>query len=248
MMADDAPSMDATDSDALRRELAAVIPCYNAGDRVHPVVDRVCKELDHVVVVDDGSTDGAPQRLDTDPIRLITFAQNRGKGHALLAGFAAAIEEPKVTGVAVLDADGQHDPRTLPELYRAFRTEQADLVIGTRRIDPAHMPWKSRFGNTMTVAITAAILGRRIDDTQSGYRIHSRRFVEAILASVTGGRYETEMEILVKAIREGYRIVSVPIATIYEPGNRSSHFHALRDSFLVYKRLFSAAFRGSASK
>ena len=58
-----------------------------------------------------------------------------------------------------------------------------------------------------------------------------------------GGRYETEMEIIVKAIREGYAIHSEPIATIYEAGNASSHFHKIRDSFLIYRRLLATAWR-----
>ena len=87
------------------------------------------------------------------------------------------------------------------------------------------------------------LLRQPIPDTQSGYRIHSRRFVEDVLATIPGGRYETEMAILVKAAREGYRLVSEPIRTIYEEGNRSSHFNRLRDSYRIYRTFLLSAFR-----
>ena len=76
--------------------------------------------------------------------------------------------------------------------------------------------------------------------------MHSRRFLEDVIETVEPGRYETEMAILVKAVREGYRVHAEPIATRYEEGNPSSHFNKLRDSWLIYRRLFKAAFKRKA--
>ncbi|MBI3117071.1 MAG: glycosyltransferase family 2 protein, partial [Candidatus Hydrogenedentes bacterium] len=177
------------------------------------------------------------------PITLVSLGTNRGKGHALLAGFRKALEWEGVRAVAVLDADGQHNPSELPRLYEAFQRDDASLVIGARQFDQGHVPWRSRFGNTLTVRLTGLLLGRRLPDTQCGFRLLARPFVQEVLGSVAGGRYETEMEIVVKAIREGYTVSSVPIATIYEAGNVSSHFHKVRDSFLIYTRLLRACAR-----
>jgi len=227
----------------MRASLAAVVPCYNAGERVRPVVERLLRHLDHVIIVDDGSTDGAPEALRDLPVRVLRQEHNRGKGHALLTGFAEALDIPAIQAVCVLDADGQHDPDELPQLFAAFLEGEADLVIGSRMFHGGHVPWRSRFGNTLTIRLTALLLGQRLPDTQCGYRILSRRFAEAVVQEVRGGRYETEMEIIVKAIRGPWRVVTPPIATIYEAGNPSSHFHKVRDSFLVYARLFRAATR-----
>ncbi|HIJ66546.1 MAG TPA: glycosyltransferase family 2 protein [Candidatus Hydrogenedentes bacterium] len=223
--------------------LAAVVPCYNAGDRVRGVVAELAALLEHVFVVDDGSTDGAVADLRDFPAEIITFPENRGKGHAMLEGFRAALAIPAVRCVAILDADGQHDPAELGRLYRAFEDNDADLVIGSRVFDQQHVPWRSRFGNKLTIAVTARLLGQRIPDTQSGYRLHSRRLLENVVATLTGGRYETEMAILVKALQEDYTVVPVPIQTIYEKGNPSSHFNNLRDSLRIYSSLFHGAFR-----
>jgi glycosyltransferase involved in cell wall biosynthesis len=231
-----------TQSDTERpNDIVAIVPCYNAGARVRPVVEGILEHIDHVTVVDDGCTDDSMATLSDLPADIVSLPENRGKGHALLAGFQAALKNPDTACVCVLDADGQHDPRELPRLYAAFRETGADLVIGSRVFDGAHVPLRSRFGNKVTVTVTALLLRHHLPDTQSGFRLLSRPFVESILTTVEGGRYETEMEIIVKAIREGRKTVPIPISTIYETGNASSHFRKFHDSFRIYTRLLRAA-------
>lgn len=220
--------------------VAALIPCFNAGDRLRGVVDRLRPLVETILVVDDGSTDGAVDAVADDVAEVIRFDTNRGKGHALLAGFEAALKRPEVICVVTLDADGQHDPAEIPRLIEVFHAEEADLVIGARTFEGHSVPWRSWFGNTLTALLIRLALGRRISDTQSGFRVHSRRFVEGVVATVPGGRYDTEMGIVLNAVREDYRLVTVPIRTIYEAGNPTSHFHKLRDSWLIYRRLFGA--------
>jgi glycosyltransferase involved in cell wall biosynthesis len=218
--------------------VAVVVPTYNVGDLVLGVARRVIAAGFRAIVVDDGSTDGGTRGLEGLPVTVVRLTPNRGKGHAILAGFAKALEDPAVEAVAVLDADGQHDPAELPRLCAAFRAHGADLLIGSRDFGHAGVPFRSRFGNVLTARLLGWLLGVRVPDTQSGYRILSRRFAEAVLREVPGGRYETEMAIVGLAIRGGYRIASESIRTIYEPGNRTSHFRKLSDSWRVYRTLF----------
>lgn len=227
----------------MRAEIAAVVPCYNAGNRVRPVLEHVCGLLDHVILVDDGSSDGCVHPLRNLPVNIVHFRENQGKGHALIAGFREALRLPEIAGVCVIDADGQHDPGDLIKLFEAFQCEKADLLIGSRIFDGVKVPWRSRFGNKLTIQLTALLLGRRLPDTQCGFRILSRRYAQRVVDSVRGGRYETEMEILVRALREGFTVASTPIATIYEEGNPSSHFRKIQDSVLVYSRLLRAVMR-----
>ena len=229
---------------AMQRSVAAIVPCYNAGHRVRPVLDDLLTVLEHVIVVDDGSTDRLQEAIEGLDVELVAFPQNRGKGYALLAGFEKALTLEGVTCVLTLDSDGQHDPKEIPRLYQAFRESGAGLVIGSRVFDEEQVPWRSRFGNKFTIWLTGVLLGKRLPDTQSGYRLHSVAFVKHIVDTVPGGRYETEMEILVRAVRDGFDAVPVPIQTIYEEGNESSHFNALRDSLLIYRKLIKASLAG----
>ena len=219
--------------------LAVVVPCYNAGARVLPVATQLASMCDRVIIVDDGSTDGAIEPLRESPILIESFPKNSGKGHALLHGCRIALDDPTVTCVACLDADGQHDPAELPNLYAQFEKEGADFVIGSRQFGETHVPWRSRFGNETTVRIAGRVLGRRLPDTQSGYRLLSRRYLEAELPRIRPGRYETEMEMLARAVLGGYTVVPVPIATLYETGNPSSHFGKIRDSYRVISTLLN---------
>ena len=140
----------------------AIIPCFNAGGRVRPVVEAVLRQVPSLIVVDDGSTDGSPATLEGLPLRMVRLPQNRGKGHALLAGLRAALEEVAVQRFILLDADGQHDPAEIPGLLTAAEAQDADLLIGARVFNGQAVPWRSRFGNTVTVSVTALLLGRRL--------------------------------------------------------------------------------------
>ncbi len=223
--------------------LAAVVPCYNAGHRVVPVVEKLLGVLDKIVVVDDGCTDGCIEPLRPLPIRIEAAAENQGKGHALLLGIRAALEDPAVQAVCLVDADGQHDPAEIPALYTAFTEEGADLVIGVRTFSEHHVPWLNRAGNRLTTRFADLVLGCHLPDTQCGFRLLSRRFAEDALRTVRGGRYQTEMEMVVRAVRGKFHVVHVPITTIYEDGNPSSHISLLRDPLLIYGRLLASAWR-----
>ncbi|MCX5758611.1 MAG: glycosyltransferase family 2 protein, partial [Candidatus Hydrogenedentes bacterium] len=195
------------------------------------------------IVVDDGSTDGCTAPFASMPLTLISFPKNRGKGFALLAGFRAALETPSVEAVVVVDADGQHDPSEIPALCQAWEESGADLVIGARTFERGKVPLRSWLGNVTTVRVTAWLFGMHLPDTQSGFRLHGRRFLEAVLESVPGGRYETEMAIVLKALREQYAVATIPIRTVYEAGNPTSHFRRLYDSLLIYRTIATAWLR-----
>ncbi len=236
------PSDHENDNHTLRKDAVVVIPCFNAGYRLKGAVENALAQVEHVIIVDDGSTDGCMDAVAGLPVQTIVFQKNRGKGHALIEGIRKALESEGTEVVALMDADGQHDAAELPGLYQRFWSEGADLLIGARTFDRERVPWRSRFGNKVTVWVMGVLCGRRLPDTQCGFRLLSPRFARQFVDKVPGGRYETEMRMLLLAIREGFHIVSTPIATLYEPGNVSSHFRKIRDSFRIYWALMQNVF------
>lgn len=225
----------------LKRTVVVVIPCYNTGDRILSVLSKVCDLVNRVIVVDDGSTDGCTENVTQfHQVQTISFNKNRGKGYALIAGIAHALSLADVSAIALMDADGQHNPAELPQLYAEFIVKGVDLLVGERQLDKAKTPWRSRFGNTITRWITSKLFCCPLKDTQCGYRVLSPRFARDFIDNVPGGRYETEMLMILYALNQGYVLKSAAIATLYEPGNKSSHFRKVRDSYRIYRTLWQA--------
>jgi glycosyltransferase involved in cell wall biosynthesis len=228
--------------------LAIVIPAYNAGDSLATLLDDVNSVLSNsnmsavsVFVVNDGSTDNSINQISSFQINLLHHKVNKGKGASLKTAYLEAMKNDSINCVAVLDADGQHNPEELPRLFHEFQRQQADFLIGSRVFSGQQVPFRSWFGNKVTQIISAVLLGKWLPDTQSGYRLISRKYLENELPKIRGGRYETEMEMIAKAIRGNYKLVSVPIQTLYEEGNPSSHFRVVRDSIRIYSTLLKMA-------
>jgi glycosyltransferase involved in cell wall biosynthesis len=202
--------------------VAALIPAYHAAAHVGEVLLRLAA-LDpapDVLVVDDGSRDATAEVARQFGARVLSFAANRGKGHALLAGFAALGDYDAVVS---LDADGQHPPECLPDLVRAAEAG-ADLVLGRRARSP-DMPPSRRFANGFSSGWTTWLAGQTVSDSQCGYRLHRREVLAH--TPLTPGRYEVETEMVVRAARLGFRLAEVEVPTVY--GEEKSQIHPLRD-------------------
>jgi glycosyltransferase involved in cell wall biosynthesis len=202
-------------------EVVALIPAYNADRFVGDVVRRARTHVP-VVVVNDGSTDRTLAEAAAAGATVIDQQPNQGKGAALKRGFRALLEQG-VAAVITLDADGQHDPDEIPLFVEKFRATGADLIIGER--DFSKMPLVRRASNTVGRTAFSWAMGRRIRDNQSGYRLLSRRLTEAVLGSAERG-YEFEMDMIVVAVKRGWRIDGVPIRTIY--GEETSHIKPMQ--------------------
>jgi hypothetical protein len=104
------------------------------------------------------------------------------------------------------------------------------------------MPPKSKFGNNTARLLFFLGTGLRVADAQCGFRLFSRRLAEALVAAVSWKRYETEAEILFKAVAFGFRVETLEIPTIYFDGNKHTHFEPFRDSMRVFAVLSHSAF------
>ena len=228
--------------------VCCIIPCYDLAGICGPVVQAAVGFADKVIAVDDGSRDGTAQVLRTvaerNPgrVEVLTLPTNRGKGVALLQAFRRAAETGEFEIVVTLDGDGQHRPEDIPRLVRVMREGQHALVIG-ERLAPEKMPLRSRLGNTLTAFLMKWLHPNAPTDTQSGFRAFRMAFVREIVGAINGGRYETELKILLLALQRHRRIGSVTIPTIYLDGNRLSHFRPLRDSWRIYRTLLRWDFR-----
>jgi glycosyltransferase involved in cell wall biosynthesis len=220
-------------------DLAAVIPAYNAGPHLAGVIDRVARWVprDRIVVVDDGSTDDTAAVAAAAGVALEAHGVNRGKGAAIRSGIARA-DALGVTWAILLDADGQHNPDEVPAFMARAAENDSDMVVGNRLEAHEDMPWLRLATNHVTSGVVSMLAGRRVPDSQNGYRLirlaHFRTF------SLTTSRYEIESEMIIRAGRAGARIDSVPVETIY--GDERSFINPFVDTYRFLRMVAKSFF------
>lgn len=166
-------------------------------------------------------------------VHLLRHAVNLGKGAALRTGMNYALcEVPQAVGVVTADADGQHHPEDILRVAAALHDRPDHLVLGARLFE-GRIPLRSRIGNAVTRTVFRLLVGEDLRDTQTGLRGIPRALLPELLKSTSRG-YEFELEMLISAKHNGWPVFEQPIRTIYEPGNKSSHFNPLLDSIKAY--------------
>jgi glycosyltransferase involved in cell wall biosynthesis len=217
--------------------LAVVIPAYRPSAGLVDLVRSIAGRIGPIVIVDDGS---GPEFAATfaaaagcPGVELLRHAVNLGKGAALKTAFNLVLcAMPDVAGVVTADADGQHHPEDIEGVAATLAANPAALVLGARNFGE-DVPLRSRFGNIMTRGVMHALLGRRITDTQTGLRGIPASLLPRLMR-VESNRYEYELEMLIAAHQLSIPILERPIRTIYEQGNKSSHFNPIVDSMKIY--------------
>jgi glycosyltransferase involved in cell wall biosynthesis len=231
----------------IRSQTAAVIPAYQDEKHIGDIVRRTRKQLDHVLVVDDGSTDHTAQRAREAGAEVITHDQNRGKGEAIKTGLThwLAVESPsrgaadgldrQVTWVSLLDSDGQHLPEEIDRfLTAAASSTQPTFLIGNRMNNLAGMPFIRRVVNRYMSRQISRVCNQKIPDTQCGFRMLDHQLIPQLLGG--GDRFDYDTEVLIIASRKGYRVESVPITTVYT--DQVSKIRPLRDALRFLKLMW----------
>ena len=215
----------------MQRQLrgTAVIPAYNEAATIRDLALRTLEQVPDLVVVDDGSTDETASQVADLPLTLIRHPQNRGKAASLWSGMQAALQAGS-DFVITLDGDGQHAPEDIPRLVAAHRAHPEHIVIGARLQNREAAPTIRRFANDFADFWISWAAGRRIRDTQSGFRLYPTPLLRRIRVSHDKAHgFVFESEILIEAARIGFGCHPVPIAACYPPQARRSHFRPLAD-------------------
>lgn len=212
------------------RELGCIVvmPTYNNAGTLARVIGDVLQYAEDVLVVNDGSTDATQSILEQiDGIRIHSYAENRGKGHALKCGLKLAYEWGFRYALTI-DSDGQHYADDIPAFIERIEQVPDSLLIGARNLTADNMPSKNTFANRFSNFWYRVETGQRLEDTQSGFRLYPLRKLQNIRFLTT--RYEFEVEIIVRAAWRGVRVENLPIKVYYPPQEeRVSHFRPLRD-------------------
>jgi glycosyltransferase involved in cell wall biosynthesis len=195
-------------------KIYVVIPAFNEESVIQAVIREVqAAGYQNIIVVDDGSADNT-QAKAAELIGKFALKHkiNRGKGGATKTGIEAA----KLLGaeiIVTIDGDGQHDPRDIEKLIRPIIKNECDVVLGTRLVNPAGMPWYKIIANHIGNFFTWWLFGLWVTDSQSGFRAYSLEAAEKI--NTRADRYEYDSEVIREIYIYKLKFAEVPIAVRY---------------------------------
>ncbi len=209
-------------------KVCVIIPTYNNAGTLAGMIADVGRFTQHIIVVNDGSTDNTPQIVQSYPfVQFISYPVNVGKGWALRKAFKHAAAKNYDYAITI-DSDGQHFANDLPFFIDKLEKAPNAIIIGSRNMDQASIPGKSSFGHKFSNFWFKVETNLNCPDTQSGFRLYPLQLLKDI--NFITRKYEFEIEVLVRAAWKGVAIDSVPVTVYYAPKEtRVSHFRPFLD-------------------
>jgi hypothetical protein len=205
----------------LEAELSVVIPSYNGGAELGPVVAHLTRVLDgipaEIIVVSDGSTDDTTrvgERAGVRGLRVLHYPHRIGKGHALRVGLA----EARGRYVAFMDGDGDIDPEGLRPFLTLMDLYHPDVVLGSKRhpLSEVTYPPLRRAMSWSYHKVTRVLFRVNVRDTQTGLKLIRRDVLAAVLPQMFEKRYAFDLEFLVVARLMGFtRVFEAPVKLDY---------------------------------
>lgn len=212
-------------------KVCILLPTYNNHQTINEVIRASLLQTSHVIVINDGSTDNTLELIKDEPVQIVTYDQNKGKGYALRKGFKYAIGEGYDYAITI-DTDGQHYPADCINFLKELENNREALMIGSRDLNHQNVPSKSTFGRRFSNFWFKVETGKNMPDTQSGFRLYpifkykdSKFFTR---------KYEFEIEIIVRSAWQNIPIMAVPIDVFYPTREeRITHFRPFKDFFRI---------------
>lgn len=210
------------------KKCCVLIPTFNNCHTIKKVIDDCLIYTNHILVVNDGSTDHTSEILKTyKNINIINHTVNQGKGKALRTGFEQALQLGYSYAIT-LDSDGQHFAKDIPLFLQKIDTNPNAIIIGDRNMNQEGIPSKSSFGNKFSSFWYQIETGYKLPDTQSGFRLYP--LVPLSKLHFYTKKFEFEIEVIVRGAWHGLEILPLPISVYYAPaGERISHFRPFKD-------------------
>jgi len=209
-----------------------IIPTYNNAATLADVIRDVSRYTDHIIVVNDGSTDNTREIIQSFPVvQPVSYEKNKGKGWALRQAFKYAAGKGYKYAISI-DSDGQHFAKDLPLFLDKIEESPNSIIIGARNMNQTSVPGGSSFGNKFSNFWFKVETGINSPDTQSGYRLYPLDPLKMMRFFTR--KYEFEIEVLVRAAWKGVAVASVPVTVYYAPKEeRVSHFRPYKDFFRI---------------
>jgi glycosyltransferase involved in cell wall biosynthesis len=224
----------------IENNIIVLMPCFNEEARVGKVLSEVRKAATNaeIVVIDDCSSDGSANAARRNGATVLSHFCNLGYGAALQTGYKYALSRD-FQAVIQLDADGQHDPESIPALSAMILQDKADLCLGSRHLSAASdkTPAIRRAGQKIFALAIRLFGGPALTDPTSGFQALNRKAVTLFANDVFPCDYP-DSDVMLMAHYAGLRIKEIPVRMFSRSGGVSIH-SGLKPLYYGIKMLFS---------
>ena len=202
-------------------KIAIGLPAFNEEKNIGKIIAQLLDKSYSVIVCNDGSSDSTGIIAEKMGAIIINHKKNLGYGAAIGSIFKKAKDE-KFDILVTFDSDGQHRISDIEKMIEPIKNKTADIVIGSRFTEDgkADMPKYRKIGIKVITNLVNSQTGKKITDSQSGFRSYSSEVLSQMNLSEKGMGVSTE--ILIKANKQKLKIIEIPITILYE-GETSTH-------------------------
>lgn len=239
-----------TDPDKKRLVIDVLIPALNEEETVGDVLRGLresSQPLRHLVLIDNGSTDETAARA-TEAGAVVLKEPRRGYGAACLRGITFLAKQETPPDIVIFcDADGADDPADLGRLIEALQ-HGADMAVGSRTlgvVEPGALQPVQRFGNALATGLIRAVYGQRYTDLGPFRAI---RYPALCALGMADTDYGWTVEMQVKAVRRGLRIVEIPVSYRRRQGGESKISSTIKGSVSAGAKILYTIFRHSTAR
>ena len=193
-----------------------VIPAFNEASVIGDVISDVRSIFDHVVCVDDGSSDDTGEVALRAGAHSVRHPVNLGQGAAIQTGVEYARRQPGAAVFATFDADGQHRVKDVIRMVDRLSAEDVDLVIGTRFADPgvvSRTPLLKRLVLRSAAAVSRRSRKLGLTDAHNGLRVFNKKVADALNLTMSGMSHADEFIAL--AYENHWRVTEEPVEILY---------------------------------
>jgi glycosyltransferase involved in cell wall biosynthesis len=216
-----------------RMKICVLIPAFNEEKTIAWLVRSIRGLGLDTIVIDDGSKDSTARAACDNGAQVISNERNLGKGASLRKAFDL-LNARDYDALIIMDADGQHLPVDIAPFVECFSKKTPGIVVGNRMLKAKGMPFVRLCTNWAMSFVISRMCHQRVPDSQCGFRLISMDLLRKMRLNTE--KFEIESEMLLEASRQGFRIESVPITTVYE--GQFSAIHPIHDTIRFFNFIF----------